>query len=106
MPVVEGECQGKAGHFLGRCERKPIVVHDGKPYCWQHDPERLQKIAREKWEARKAEMARDDAEFERKLARRKLVEEAGTGDLSDDDLREIIGHGGIRNILRDLRGKQ
>lgn len=94
------KCQGNAQKFAGSCARKPTVVHDGKPYCWQHDPVRMRRKAAESWAKRKAEMARIEAEQDARIARRKLVEAAGLSDLTDDELRAIAARGGIRAMLK------
>lgn len=51
-----------SGWGMRNCSRPPTVVRDGKPYCAQHDPERVARLRAEqeaKW-AKKAqtEMAR------------------------------------------------
>jgi hypothetical protein len=106
MAKVEGECQGKANSFCGSCDRKPSVVRDGKPYCWQHDPERLQKLAKERWELRKQEIAKVEADQDARIVRRKLEEAAGVDKLTNDTLGIIIRLGGIQQMIaKILSGK-
>ena len=96
---IEGECQGKATQFLGWCERKPSVVRDGKPYCWQHDPARRSRAAKERQAAAVARTARIEAEQDARIERRQLENQSGVDSLSNDDLRVIIAIGGIRSMI-------
>lgn len=97
-------CIGLDQTFAGSCDRKPSVVRDGKDYCWQHDPERRKAKAKQEKEARRAKEARDDAEFEVALRRRKLMIAAGVDNLSDTDLQVIANLGGIRAMLARISG--
>lgn len=97
-------CSGSPTTFFGRCLRPPTVERDGKPFCWQHDPERRRKKAEADWERRKAEIEADDEEFERKLARRELEAAAGVdrdsvGLMTDDQLRDMAAAGGLKAVL-------
>jgi hypothetical protein len=99
-------CQGKANLFLGHCERKPTVERDGKWFCWQHDPERLKRLAAERWAKRKEEIARTESEQDARIHRRRLLERAGIDNPSDDLLERIIALGGIQNMVARLEDRQ
>lgn len=92
-------CQGRAMMNMGMCDRKPSVVRDGKPYCWQHDPERLSQLAKERWERCKAEIARVEQEQDARIERRRLEAAAGADNLTNDDLQTLIRLGGIRALI-------
>ena len=96
---MKPKCEGK-GRFGWDCDRKGTIEREGKWYCWQHDPDRLDREARERNEQRKRELAELEAKHEARLARRILEETAGTNNLTDDDLRRIIELGGIRKLLQ------
>lgn len=98
MPPDESQCHGRPKQ-MGWCERKPTVFRDGKPYCWQHDPERLIAQSNEARAARLARYLAEDAAFEAKLKRRDLERRSGVDDLTDQDLERIIAAGGIRALI-------
>lgn len=98
----EERCQGKVRVF-GYCLRKPSVTRDGKPYCWQHDPEREDKIRGEKWEKRKQEIAAMEDKADKNIQTRILKERAGLGAPTDELLQTIIDLGGIREMIARLK---
>jgi hypothetical protein len=102
MVMDENKCQGKMT-FIGYCDRKPTVVRDGKPYCWQHDPERLRRKADEENKKRKAWYADLDRKEDERIARAKLLKAAGLEQPSNELLREIVDLGGIRTILDRIK---
>lgn len=93
------KCEGQCTRFFGDCARKPCVVRDGKHYCWQHDPERLEAIRAEAYAKRRAETVKRDNRIEAEAERRCLLRDSGVNKLSDDDLRTIIALGGIHAVL-------
>jgi hypothetical protein len=74
-------CQGRPAKFT-RCDRKPSVVRDSKHFCWQHDPDRLTKLAR--------------------AAREKSMEKMA----ARDELERIGALGGVRRMLHLLENPQ
>lgn len=74
-------------------------MRNGKSYCWQHDPERLQRIAGEKWERRKGHIARVETEADARIERRRLLEASGVDNLSNADLQTIIALGGVQALI-------
>lgn len=102
MPRDPSQCQGRI-RVIGYCERKPTIVRDGKPYCWQHDPERLAAKASEARAERLARYQAEEAAAEAKFNRSHLERQSGIRDLSDQDLERIIAAGGIRRILKKIQ---
>jgi hypothetical protein len=98
-------CQGRPAKFT-RCDRKPSVVRDSKHFCWQHDPDRLTKLARAAREKSMEKMAAREAENDARIKRHKLVEAAQAGDLTDDELERIGALGGVRRMLHLLENPQ
>jgi len=77
-----------------QCTRKGTVEVYGKWYCWQHDPERverLQKEAEEKWE-------HESQASTEKFQRRHLEQDVCAG-ATDEELESILGVGGLRGML-------
>lgn len=68
------KCCGSAQRNSGNCDRAPTVTRDGKPYCWQHDPERLRAIRDQKFQNYLTKSAADDAAFENKLKEQRMLE--------------------------------
>jgi hypothetical protein len=90
------KCSGEPHTFFGYCERKPTVERDGKPYCWQHDPERRRAKARARAEADR----QHEKKLEREWARMDLERSAGlrpdqVAKLTDEQVRMIADAGGI-----------
>jgi hypothetical protein len=100
---VDGKCQGDPVRFLGDCARKPSVVRDGKPYCWQHDPERLGREQRKRAAACRERHLEREAKADAAVERRVLERRAGIDDLTNSDLEVIVDAGGIRAILERLK---
>ena len=86
-------CQYKRFGFA--CERSATVGD----YCWQHDPERGRAAALEARKQLAIKTAADDAAFEARHARKKLLADSGVDRLTDSDLRLIIARGGIEALL-------
>jgi hypothetical protein len=99
---MKGSCAGQLGRTFGECLRKPTVVRNGKPYCWQHDPEKISAARAAAWEARKVEIARIEAESDARIARRKLERAAGVENVTDAELQAIVALGGIRVMIEKL----
>ena len=67
--VADRELRG----MIYPCQRNATVEHDGKWYCWQHDPERMKaeaKKCRAGWEAK---MDREVAKYKRIARNAKLA---------------------------------
>lgn len=96
------KCAGQPKSFAGTCERSPCVVRDGVHYCWQHDPERRAKIAKQKRKNLLDKNEKEEVAFEASLLRHQLAAQAGIDSLSDDDIRAIIKAGGIQIVLAKL----
>ncbi len=96
--MTSEQCAGRPG-FAFRCDRKASVEHDGKCYCWQHDPQRLSRIAAEKRAERMAHHKRIEGEIDAKHKRQRLLAESGIAALTDDDLASIIVLGGIKEMM-------
>lgn len=103
MAENEKWCGAPLRGVWGRCERPATVVRDGNGYCWQHDPVRLKEKAVADREARKAEIARVEAEQDARIARRQLEGRCGLHDLSDEDLHLLASCGGVRPIIERAR---
>lgn len=99
------KCASSPTSFLGYCERKPSVVRDGVHYCWQHDPERLEKQRKLQWEQRKAELARLEAKIDKDQERRILLKKAGLDVVTNEQLHKIIELGGITKIIETGENK-
>lgn len=99
MKKCHGHCRGT---FAGICFRKgkSLVERDGKWYCWQHDPERLARLAKERWEERKRHTAEVERKADESAARRRLLIDAGLDDISNVDLQTIISLGGIQAMIQ------
>lgn len=60
------KCSAQAWHKMGRwgkwnpCSRNAKVERDGKPYCTQHDPERIARLRKERMDAASARWERQD----------------------------------------------
>ena len=64
--TTKHECPGRVADrelrgMIYSCRRNATVEHDGKWYCWQHDPERMEAN-------RKKRMATWDTKQDRRLA--------------------------------------
>lgn len=94
------KCQGKSHQFLGHCDRSGKLHADGKYYCWQHDPTRLRRLAEIRWASRKAHIKKVEDDHDARIARNQLLESAGLLKPDADLLLEIIGYGGIRELLK------
>ncbi len=73
-----------AGYSQYKCNRKWTIERDGKLYCWQHDPARVEKKEKERQAQWKAEEA-DISERER----RRGAEIKACEDISTDDLEQM-----------------
>lgn len=102
-PVPDRMCHGKLGSYAGSCLRPGTVEHDGKWYCWQHDPEKLRAKAEQARRDYIEKQRLDDLAFEKKLARRRLEEAAGLGLLTDDELTALATLGGVRAAVKLLQ---
>jgi hypothetical protein len=96
-------CGAVLKHIFGRCERLATVERNGHRYCWQHDPWRLKATADQAWEARKAELAAEEAKAEARYRRRELERRAGIVGLSDEDLTLLASVGGVSPIIERAR---
>lgn len=94
----ESMCQGRMG-TLAWCLRKPTVERDGKPYCWQHDPDRIRAKARQRNQELADRHRMLEAKFDAEIERKKLLKASGIHDATDDQLRQIIALGGIAALL-------
>ncbi len=101
---MKTKCQGRSGAFAFQCDRKPTIERGGKCYCWQHDPERLTRIARERQAERFAAQERSQAEFDAQYKRNQLIANAGVDNLTEDELKAIAALGGIRAMIVELSG--
>lgn len=97
------KCEGKLSYRGWRCKRPASVEVDGKFYCWQHEPVRVEKLAQKRAKDAKERFARMEREADARIERKVLEEKAGVIDLTDGELREIIAFGGVRGMLRGLR---
>lgn len=99
------KCEGHLrGTFAGMCYRKgkSLVERDGKWYCWQHDPERLAQLAKEKQEEREKRYAKMERKNDERIERHRLLVAAGLEEVSNDLLRDIIHLGGIDAMIQAL----
>jgi len=94
------QCQGRL-RFMGHCERRPTVVRDGKHYCWQHDPVRLQEIALEQRRQSAERTRKIEEKHDTCIQRRRLEEDSGVSSLTNEDLEKIIQMGGMSKILNN-----
>lgn len=89
----------------GQCLRMGTAEHDGKFYCWQHDPTFQENLRIKKREERLAQYKRQ-AEEEEKLIkeekRKELMRLAKLHLLTESELMLIIEHGGILEIVQTL----
>lgn len=92
-------CAARLRRYMGQCDRSGTVEVGGKWYCWQHDPNRLHAESAKRWEKRKAEIAREDAAFEAKLTRKRLLESAGLLDVPDNVAAAVRDAGGLAELL-------
>ena len=79
---------------LSQCTRKGTVEVDGKWYCWQHDPARVERLRKEeeekfdhKWDA------------QRKAAQRQRLEAKVCAGVTDENLAWIVSQGGLVWLL-------
>jgi len=100
------KCQGRAESFVGICDRKPSVERDGKPYCWQHDPERKRKEAQKKWEERKWEMRQLEEKIDAEIERKRLLKASGVSALTNEQLVTIIEAGGVIELIEFWADRQ
>lgn len=103
--MQDGRCAGTVRGFVGDCERRPTVERNGKWYCWQHDPDRLAEQAKERRDAWRAKMQKEDDAFAARRSRRDLEARAGIKDLTDAELEKLAALGGVRNLLRAREAK-
>lgn len=98
------KCSDRPQTFIGDCERDATVERDGKPYCWQHDPERFRDAALKRAEQLKAR----EAKLEKEWARMDLERSAGLrpdqiAELTDEQVRLIAEAGGILAFVTDTQ---
>lgn len=67
---ANNKCCGSAQRNFGNCDRAPTVTRNGKPYCWQHDPERLKAIRDEKFQEY---LAKTEAQLQEKKNLERIV---------------------------------
>lgn len=102
MAGFHNGCQGNATSFLGYCERSPTVTRNGKQYCWQHDPERIEQLRQKRQQQRRLESEKAAKLAEARYHRNDLLDKAGVSGISNETLELIVKHGGIQKMLADL----
>ena len=93
-------CGVLRGYLRGICDRPATVEREGKFWCWQHDPVRLEKERQERYRAGRKEHEEREARVAAHFNRARLEEAAGVRDLSDDTLRDIVRLGGLEAIIK------
>lgn len=88
------------------CWRRGTLERGGKLYCWQHDPIRVEAERAKKREKDRAERAEWAAKFEAQAELRDLRRDAGVSALTKEDLRTVIGLGGVQAMIQKLQGGQ
>lgn len=99
-------CARLRGFAPGTCERPATVERDGRPFCWQHDPVRLEEDRKAGYAANMERLRREEAEREARFVRQDLLRDSGIRDASDDDLRKLVALGGLSAVLAKLEGGQ
>ena len=69
MAIPDGErccvrVAGYSGHHFSQCSRRGVVTHEGRLYCWQHDPKAVKTrgLTRgERWSAEQQVIMREHA---------------------------------------------
>ena len=72
--TVKHKCSKKVWRHTSwyLCSRPATVQRDGKWYCWQHDPKRVEAEAKKRRAAWEAKMDREDAKYKRIARNAKL----------------------------------
>ena len=77
--TTKRECSEKAYHHLGNwgqwdpCSRKATVERDGKWYCWQHDPERVEADKKKRRASEDAKQNKRSAMYARRARNARLA---------------------------------
>lgn len=93
-------CGAKLANVLGTCWRRATVERDGQWYCFQHDPERVERLRLERQAAEKAKWDEFHRKDELRVAHNKLLDASGVKGLTDDDLVRIAAAGGMEKLLK------
>jgi hypothetical protein len=96
------KCSSSLSKVYGNCSRNATVEREGKWFCWQHDPERLERIREAEWEIRRAARSAEETARDVRWTREQLERKSGIRDLTNPELEQIIQEGGIRAILDKL----
>lgn len=93
------KCSYSRTKTYGGCCRPATVTREGKPFCWQHDPERRAARAA----ADKAERAAAEAKIEAEHDFRVRMIRAGLVHVTPDQLAEVERLGGLAAMIESLR---
>ena len=80
------------------CTRKGTIEVNGKWYCWQHDPERVARLRKEKEKKWDCEYQASRDAMYRRLAEQDVCKGVSTEEL------EKLGTGGLRGLMDMLKG--
>lgn len=87
------------------CQRPATVLRDGKWYCWQHDPERVEADKKKRQAKREAEDRIRTARWARSAAMHRICRGVSTEDLEkleDGAVRRLLdGHDGMPTMKGD-----
>ena len=105
IPDDERCCKRVSDHIgfnFFQCERRGKIEHDGKFYCWQHDPVAVksrEKASQDKFEA---EWAAQRKGWSRTTAEKQACEGISTDSLTPGLVRELVATLGLFEKWREL----
>ncbi len=83
----------RTGWGGNNCTRKGTVEVNGKWYCWQHDPERVKREDKKRYQEWKDKNDASNAVWHRRTLEREVCQDVSTEEI------EKLGAGGLLRML-------